>query len=379
MESLFEHKIHPPVMSIFVLSVPVIFAFLVFVFMQQPKFGKLPAGAQLMRIQASQNFSKGQFQNQRHTPTFSEGSNFLKVLRDVTFNRSKRNRPIDPIPSVRTDLHRLDPSKDVLVWFGHSSYFIQADGRKFLVDPVFSGNASPIPNSVKSFPGSDAYTASDMPDFDYLIISHDHWDHLDYETLRQLKPKIKRIITGLGTKAHLEHWGFDPAAITEKDWHEEILLEPGFVIHTVPARHFSGRGFRRAKAIWMSFVLQTPGLKIFIGGDSGYDTHFEDIGNQFGPFDLAILECGQYNANWKHIHSMPEELILEARQLRARRLLPVHWGKFALALHDWDEPIIRIAELSKEAGLPILTPLIGEEIRLKDDHQVFTEWWKKVR
>ena len=264
-----------------------------------------------------------------------------------------------------------------MVWFGHSSYFLQIDGKKILVDPVFSGNASPVKFTTKSFEGSDVYAAADIPVIDYLFITHDHYDHLDYETIIQLKPKIKKVITGLGTGAHLEHWGIDKNSIIEKDWNEKVVLDPGFIVNTTAGRHFSGRGFKRNGALWMSFMLTTPGMKIFLGGDSGYDTHFKDIGNKFGPFDLAILECGQYNEYWKYIHMMPEEVVQAALDLQAQVLMPVHWSKFSLALHAWDDPIMRVTKESKKKNVPIINPMIGEEVDLKKTG-IYATWWKNV-
>jgi L-ascorbate metabolism protein UlaG (beta-lactamase superfamily) len=304
----------------------------------------------------------------------------MEVLRSFLFDKSKRLKPATILPSVKTDLHKLDPTEDVLVWFGHSSYFMQLDGKKILVDPVFSGNASPIPNSMKSFKGSDIYTPGDIPEIDCLFISHDHWDHLDYKTIMQLKPKIKQIITGLGTALHLKHWGFNPSIITEKDWDKEIVLGDGFVVNTLPARHFSGRGLtNRQQSLWVSFAFKTPTMNIFIGGDSGYDTHFKKIGRQFGPFDLAILECGQYNKNWRYIHSMPEEVVMAAKDLKTKKLLPVHWAKFPLAQHDWDEPIIKVTTLAAAENIPTITPMIGEKVTLKQSAQQFGKWWEGVK
>eukprot|EP01030_Chromulinospumella_sphaerica_P010752 gene10752-biopygen9367 len=168
-------------------------------------------------------------------------------------------------------------------------------GVRILVDPVFSGNASPVSFTTKSFAGADAYGVADMPQIDYLFLSHDHYDHLDYKTVKALKPKVKRVITGLGVGSHLEHWGYNPAIITERDWDATVDIEPGFTVTYAPARHFSGRGLKRNGTLWTSFVLQTPLRKIYLGGDSGYDSHFARIGSQHGPFDLAILEDGQYN------------------------------------------------------------------------------------
>jgi L-ascorbate metabolism protein UlaG (beta-lactamase superfamily) len=345
-------------------------------FMQHPKFGKMPSGERLKRIEHSPGYKDGQFQNQSHTPDLAEGASYYKVLKAFFFGKSKRAKPAAALPSQKNDLLHLDPLENVLVWFGHSSYFIQADGKTILMDPVFSGNASPVTFTTKAFAGSDAYTVDDLPAIDYLFISHDHWDHLDYDTILKLKGRVKKIITGLGTGEHLEYWGFDPAMIEERDWNETIDLGDGFVVNTTPARHFSGRGFKRNRALWMSYVLQAPTLKLYLGGDSGYDKHYKEIGEKFGPFDLAILECGQYNAYWKYIHMMPEEVVTAAQELRAKRLMPVHWAKFSLALHDWDEPITRVTAAANTHEMPLLTPMIGEKVNLNNMQAASKEWWK---
>jgi L-ascorbate metabolism protein UlaG (beta-lactamase superfamily) len=272
----------------------------------------------------------------------------------------------------------LDSEKDLLVWFGHSSYYMQVDRKKILVDPVLSGSASPIKFTTRSFRGSDVYTAEEIPIIDYLFITHDHWDHLDYDTLRKLKPKVKSIITGLGVGEHLEYWGYDKNIIIEKDWNEEIKLDNNFSVITAPTRHFSGRTFKRNSSLWMSFVLITPDMKIYIGGDSGYDDHFALIGKQYGPFDLAILENGQYDKNWKYIHMMPEEVVQAAQDLRAKKLFPVHWSKFSLSIHSWDDPIIRVVKEAQRKGVDVLHPMIGETIYFKENIQT-TAWWEKVK
>lgn len=359
---------------LFILAALVLFSY---IFLHRPQFGKISTGKRLERIKNSPNYKNGRFNNLNNTPDISEGVSYFTVLKDVIFNKSTRSRPDILLPSVKTDLLNLDPSEDVLVWFGHSSYFIQTERKKILVDPIFSGRSSPVKFTTKSFKGSDIYTTDDIPEIDYLFISHDHWDHLDYETIIKLKPKIKRVITGLGVGAHLEHWGYSPDVITECDWDEEVILDAGFKVRTCPARHFSGRGLKRNQALWLSFVLITPCLKIYMGGDSGYDTHFQKIGEQFGPIDLAILECGQYDKNWKYIHMMPEEIVEAAFYLKAKVLLPVHWAKFALALHAWDESIIRVTEHCNANAIPVIHPLIGEKTELKNIKMCNT-WWKDV-
>src|SRR6478736_311641 len=266
----------------------IFFVIAVYFFMRQSSFGKIATGERLLRIKRSPNYRDGSFQNQHFTPTMTEGVSYSKVLKEFFFDKNPRNKPAKELPSEKTNLHTLAADKNVLVWFGHSSYFIQVDGKKILVDPVFSGNASPVKFTTKSYPGSDVYTTDDLPEIDYLFITHDHWDHLDYKTVVELKSKVKQVITSLGTGAHLERWNYDKKKIVEKDWDQEVMLDNGFVINTTSARHFSGRTFKRNRSLWLSFILQTPSAKLFLGGDSGYDTHFAEIGNKHGPFDLAI-------------------------------------------------------------------------------------------
>ena len=354
------------------------FALAVFLFMQQPKFGSTPKGERIELLKNSSNFKEGKFVNQSFTPDLTEGASFYSVLKEFLFEKKERKKPAKPLPAVKTNLVQLQADENVLVWMGHSSYFMQVDGKKILVDPVLSGAASPLSFTTKSFAGADVFTAEDIPEIDFLFISHDHWDHLDYHTIKNLQPKIKTIITGLGTGQHFERWGFNKNLIIEKDWYQSVNLENGFSVTVLPARHFSGRSFSRNNAIWASFALQTPTQNIYLGGDSGYDNHFKEIGNKYGPFNLAILECGQYDKSWKYIHMMPKETVTAAQDLHAAKLLPVHWGKFALANHSWDDSIKRVYETSAQNNLPLLTPMIGEKVNIKDDSQTFSPWWQNL-
>ncbi len=344
-------------------------------YMQQTMFGRLPRGERMNLIRQSPQYKNGKFVNLEHTPDFTNGANLFTALRDFLFVRNSNARPPLPLPAVKTNLLAPDPGQDILVWFGHSSYFMQVDGKTFLVDPVFSGSASPIRNTTRSFPGSDAYSVADLPHIDYLLLTHDHWDHLDYHTIKALRERTGKIITSLGVGAHLERWGFDAGIVAEYDWNSTVTLGGGFTMHTTPARHFSGRGIKRAQTIWSSFVLITPTLRLFLGGDSGYGAHFADIGKQFGPFDLAVLECGQYNLSWQNIHMLPEETVQAAIDLQARQLLPVHWAKFKLSMHDWNEPIRRVTAAASVLQMPLLTPKIGEPVHLKKENQ-FGCWWE---
>lgn len=364
---------------IILLSVIAILGIAIFIFIQQPQFGKYPSGERSERIKKSFHYKDGSLQNLKETPTFGPGVGYGTMIKSFLFEKKERLEPIDSIPSIKTDLLNLDPKKDILVWFGHSSYFMQIDGKKILVDPVLSGSASPIPFTVKAFKGTDRYTTDDIPQIDYLFISHDHFDHLDYKTIVALKSKVGKVICGLGVGQHFEYWGYGKDKIIEKDWNESAILDNNFQVHYTPARHFSGRTLNRNHSIWTSFVLETPTMKIFIGGDGGYDTHFAEIGKTFEGFDLAILENGQYDKKWPYIHMTPSETLQAAKDLQAKRLLPVHSSKFVLANHPWDEPLKKITELNKEVNIPLATPMIGEVLNLKDSTQTFSEWWVGVK
>lgn len=188
-----------------------------------------------------------------------------------------------------------------------------------------------------------------------------------------MKTKIHWVVCGLGVGEHFEYWGFDKDKIIEKDWGESLPIADGFTLHTATARHFSGRGLARNNTLWMSYVLKTNDYKIYLGGDSGYDSHFEELGSKFNGFDLAILDNGLYNQAWKELHMVPREVLQARSDLRATKVLPVHSSKFKLANHPWDESLIQISELDSTS---VITPMIGELVNLKDENQVFSHWWK---
>lgn len=334
------------------------------IFVNSPAFGRLPRGERKQRVERSPNFRDGQFHNQEPTALMTSGKGRLRTMLDFLFGKKvKELRPLIPVPAIRTDLQSLDPAKELLVWFGHSSYLIQTGGKRILVDPVFC-KAAPLSFLNKPFPGTDLYKPEDMPDIDYLVITHDHWDHLDDQTVIKLKERIEKVICPLGVGEHFEYWGFEAEQLVELDWNEQARLDTGFVIHCLPARHFSGRGIISNRTLWASFLLESPIQKIYIGGDSGYDGHFAATGKQFPGIDLAILENGQYNADWQYIHTMPQYLGCEALELGAACILTVHHSKYALARHPWDEPLKNAKRLAEEDSLKVLRPVIGEVIPL---------------
>lgn len=336
--------------------------------------GKLPSGKHLEKIKLSPNYKEGAFQNLSPTPMKPEDISYWKMMREF-FKKHPETAPPVKLPFVKTDLCTINSSEPVIIWFGHSSYFIRIENKNFLIDPVFSGNAAPLSFMVKAFPGSNEYKTEDMPAIDYLILTHDHYDHLDFKTIRKLRNKVNRIYCSLGISSHLKYWGVDENKITEMDWWQSEQLEKNIKLTATPARHFSGRGLKRGQSLWSSFILKTSAYNLFLGGDSGYDKHFKDIGNKYGPFDLAILESGQYNSMWPLIHMMPEETVQAAVDLKAKKLLPVHWGKFRLAMHPWNEPVKRVLDKAQELNIRVLTPKIGELITIGSDFKN-TYWWE---
>lgn len=336
-------------------------------------FGKAPSGEELKKVKTSANYQHNSFQNLQPTKLMTGGS-MIKILYEFISKR-KDAMPPKPLPSVKANLKALPGGKPVIVWFGHSSYLIKINGKHILVDPVFSGHASPFSSVTRSFAGTDVYAAEDFPVIDVLLITHDHYDHLDYETIKKLIPKTKIVCTSLGVASHLMYWGFSKENIREFDWWHTHELFNDLQLTAVPARHFSGRTLIRNKTLWCAYVLQTKEHTLFLGGDSGYGEHFKLIHEKFSSFDIAILECGQYNLAWHDIHALPEETVQASIDLHAKVLMPVHWGKFSLSLHAWDEPIKRVSAKANELNVQLTTPMIGECIVVNEVYPG-SKWWE---
>lgn len=349
-----------------------------YVYLQQPKFGALPAGRHLQVVENSAHYENGVFRNLVDTPMRTQDSSFVSNVLSMLLDKNANLKPPVPLPSVSVDLKALPPDEDVVVWLGHSSYFIQLGGKRILIDPVFSANAGPFPGSNVAFAGSTPYQAEDLPAIDILLVTHDHWDHLDYPSVMAVLPALGQVVVGLGVGEFFDRWGFPGDRVHEADWNDTLEFDDGLRIHVLPARHYSGRMLTRNKTLWVAFALETPRRKLFFSGDSGYGPHFREIGERFGGFDLVALDSGQYDKRWAHIHMFPEESAQAAVDLRARALLPAHVGRFSIAAHDWDEPLKRIAAASADKSYQLLTPQIGEVVRLDGDIKAFPHWWAAV-
>ncbi|ACX88230.1 MBL fold metallo-hydrolase [Pectobacterium parmentieri] len=317
-------------------------------------------------------FRDGAFHNPIARPTRNQ--NRIALLYHFLFGKDVGALPDIRLPSEKTDLHQLSKTENVIIWMGHSSYFIQLEGKTFLLDPVFSDNASPVPRTNIAFEGSNVYSPEDVPEIDYLLITHDHWDHLDYPTLNALRGKIRRIVTLTGVGSYFVKWGFPQESITEGDWFS-CLKEDGVDIHVLPTQHFSGRLLKHNQTLWGSFALITAQHRLYLGGDSGYGPHYKEIAKHLGGFDIAILECGQYDQNWPHVHMKPEECAQAASDLQAKAVLPGHNSKFKLAHHRWNDPLERISQASENQDWRLMTPRIGERVQVDNPQQTFSQWW----
>ncbi|OSN04039.1 MBL fold metallo-hydrolase [Lonsdalea iberica] len=358
------------------LVIIVVFIVLPAIYLHRPEFVKISVPE--VKASDSDHYQQGQFHNVEATPVLTGGGNIAKLMLDFALHGNPRRRPRQALPTAHTSLLALPADRDVVIWLGHSSFYVQLAGKRLLVDPVLNQNAAPVPFGNRAFRGTNPFSPADMPNIDYLLMTHDHWDHLDYATLIALRPKVKQVICGLGVGQYFRAWGFDSRHVHEADWFSELNLGDGINISVLPARHFSGRLFKKNHTLWVSFALETATRRLYFSGDSGYGAHFKKIGELHGGFDFVALDSGQYDERWSHVHMRPEEAAQAATDLRARALLPGHIGKFALAQHDWNDPFIRIEKASKRHDWRLLTPLIGQPLWLDDSETTVERWWEKV-
>ena len=316
------------------------------------------------RIQASPNYRDGMFQNQEPTPQFTGDTASMRgTLWHFLTNKDTLRVPQQPIPAVKTDLKNLPTDSDWLVWFGHSSYLFCLNGKRYLVDPVLKPEW-PATLMMKPFAGTDIYRPEDLPEIDVLIITHEHWDHMEYATLRDIRERVQTVICPLGIADYLRYWGYANEQIAEMDWAESLCRQTAIrdtiTITCLPSRHFSNRLLgKRNQTLWASFMIEAGGRKVYIGGDGGYDKRFREIHERFGSIDLAFLENGQYNTNWKYIHTTPEDLEKVILDLQAKQVFTVHHDKFALSVHPWYEPDSVAHNLAARHNIHLLDAPIG--------------------
>lgn len=349
-----------------------LFAIAVVLFLKlAPQIGQIPEGEDLERISASPNWKDGKFVNL--TPTAM--ATFSAAMKTMSEYFNTVNTSPDDSLEVRFGESRESiDSLTYITWYGHSSFLMELNGKKILIDPMLGDYAAPIPFGSKRFPYKKAIPIAELKEIDVVIFSHDHYDHLDYPTVLAIKEEVQHWYTALGVGSHLKKWGVEAASITELDWWQETQLEDLKLV-ACPSRHFSGRSmFSQSTSQWASWVIQSDNVNLYFSGDGGYGTHFQEIGAKYGPFDFAMMECGQYNTAWSEIHMMPEESVLAGVDLRAELIMPIHWGAFQLAMHSWTDPIERFKAKAKELDREMIHPMIGERFALETDRPR-SEWW----
>jgi L-ascorbate metabolism protein UlaG (beta-lactamase superfamily) len=331
-------------------------------------------------MQASPRFDGRVFRNTGNAVPGLKPGTVMPTMKEYICGGERRvpGAPL-PLDDPRSAWRTAPETRLRTTWLGHSTMLFEIDGARILTDPVWTKRASPVPFAgPKRFHAPPVPIAA-LPELDAVLISHDHYDHLDRSAIRALLKRNVRFITSLGVGAHLEGWGVPPERITELDWWEQTTLEPsGVVITAAPSQHFSGRTLldRNATA-WSSFHLQGPWHSVFHGADTGLTSEYLQIRERFGVFDLVLLEIGAYHPAWGDIHLGPEHALEAHAMLGSGTLHPIHWGTFNLAMHAWDQPIETLTALAPSRGVSLVTPRLGQPVEPSRVDGV-TPWWRAV-
>ena len=332
------------------------------------------------RIESSPQYHDGKFYNPIKG-IYDAGAAWRTAIRELIFGKRIDLVPQTPVPIQRltgTSFYDTDDSALRFVRLGHSTVMIQIGGKVWLTDPVFSERASmfqwigpkrfhPVPLSI-----------DELPPIEGVLISHDHYDHLDHNSIIQLKGRVRHFYVPLGLREILISWGVDSVKITELDWWEKIQIGTVELIST-PAQHFSGRGlFDSAETLWTSWVIRTDQHAVYFSGDSGYFEGFKEIGEEYGPFDIAFLECGAYNESWRSMHMFPEDNIKAHEDLKGKVLVPIHNGTFDLAFHPWHEPMEQVMTMAEKAEITYVIPQMGQIVDSRSIPDT-VRWWKSSK
>ncbi|QWH06659.1 MBL fold metallo-hydrolase [Bacillus mycoides] len=319
---------------------------------------------------------KKKYMNQIPTDVSFNPKDIIGLMTDY-FKMKTKLRPVKNLPIVLSN--KNNESLESVTWFGHSASLLKIEGKKLLLDPMFGDASSPFPvfNS-KRYSGAFSLEHDELQEIDAIIISHNHYDHLNYKSIMRLKDRAKHFYVPTGIAQYLIKWGISPSKISEHNWWDEITFD-NIKLVCAPARHFSGRSMTdRDCSLWCSWLILGQETKVFFSGDSGYAPHFKEIGENYGPFDLTLMECGQYDTRWSAIHMLPEETVQAHIDVKGELLVPIHWGAFTLALHEWSDPIERVTKEANRLGVNIATPQIGEAIALQSKDYPTAAWWREV-
>lgn len=327
----------------------------------------------------SDHFNGKIFLNPVPTEVMQEGS-FGRVLKEYMKGHPDRT-PQKPLGPFSTQLSQFSqpPSQDIrITWLGHSTLLFELEGKRFLTDPVWYQRVSPFKSIGPKRFFQNPIPFDQLPPIDYILLSHDHYDHLDKDMMLYLIDKKVPVITMLGVGERLVKWGAPQSLITELDWWDSIQLDHNITVTAAPARHFSGRWLGdRFATLWGSFAIKGPNKSVYFGADSGYFEGFPEIGKKLGPFDVVMLEIGAYNENWISIHMGPERAVQVSQELGGKFLLPIHWGTFNLALHPWKEPVERLIAEAEKKGVALLLPAPGQTITA--DKKMNSRWWEQYQ
>lgn len=325
----------------------------------------------LNKIQASPQYKDGKFAN----PAPMEMEPSFGMLKKYIFGKEQRT-PKETLPQKMIELGLLESSDSSYLKVtnaGHSSLLIQMDGYRILTDPVYEAKISPV--GPTRFNKEIPIDPTHLKNIDLVVISHNHYDHLNKYSIQTIHREVTRFIVPLGVGAQLEKWGVLREKITELDWWDSYDFDDKLTITSTPSQHFSGRGLTdRNKTLWTSYVMATLDHNIYFSGDSGYFDGFKAIGEKYGPFDIAFLECGAYNKEWASVHMFPEQTVQASLDLKAHFVWPIHWGTFNLALHDWFDPMKRVSIAAKANGVRLLTPIFGQVVEYPGRMQT-EQWW----
>ena len=352
----------------------VVLTIAVFLIFQLPAFGGRYSGRRLERMQHSAEFIEGRFQDvppQNNDPSWSKTRKL--------YGQGQIRKPQFEIPVIKLDPRTLNlPASKGLktIWFGHSSVLLEIEGVRIMTDPVLTDVISPVPflYGIKRM-HPPPIPLQDLSHIDAVLISHDHYDHLDMATVKHLAAQGTHFYVGLGVGAHLERWGVPNGQIHEMDWWESLPFK-GLTINCTPARHYSGRKWMNNPTLWASWVIKGADHTVYYSGDTGYANHFREIHKRFGDMDLTLMKVGAYGETWLDIHMDPESAIKAQQDLGGKVLLPVHWATFDLSYHAWDEPILRTLAAARANGVDVITPRIGEVFEYGQPFQN-VEWYKR--
>ena len=343
-----------------------------FLITRQAAFGGKMNAESLARAQSSPQYQGERFNNTPARIPSDLSANVKEFLGDQT----RYPNAIFPIETPK-----LSPQVEAglrAIWFGHATVYVEMDGKRIMADPMLSNEAFPVKFVAPKRYNPPPLTVDELPKIDFVTISHDHFDHLDMPTIQALAAKGTRFFVGLGIKAHLLRWAVPEAQIHEMDWWQSRSVDE-FTIHCTPARHYSGRKLPDDSTLWSSWIIQGPQHRVYHSGDSGYGTHFREIGQRFAPIDIAFIKIGDYGIDpaWRDVHMRPENSVRAHIDLKANILFPIHWGTFNLSFHDWFEPINLAVESASKNSITLVTPKLGQQFEYGEEFES-SDWWKPL-